>query len=501
VPAVRWQGLLQRLADAVQAGGGRRRTDLPRLATFRLEAGDRRDPALFERAALLSLAAYDTAAAERFARAATEAGGGFGARLALGRALAGEARAEAAEELLTSIRHDAATDAERVALAIAVARKRFWGLGRAAEAEAGLREAEVAVGDRALSDELVAQRIRLISASGRPREALAAAWALLDDPDAREQAHLHAALAAVEALMGSGRSEEAIALADRLLPVAHLTRDTLPLLELVPVIELALASERAIALRLLGRLVEATQSSEALYRKAVTEQTSAQNSAVEASSLAYIWLARGRPQTAIRLFRESAALLRRADAVGMLAWALAGIVQAAAQAGDAETAAGTREEMARRPLGHKGFEPELAIAEAWAAAARGELSRAVPLALGGAELARDRGQFALEARALHEATRLGGAREGAARLAALATEVDGEFVDAAAEHAAGLVAGDGPRLLAAAKRFASMDALLVAAEAAHAASAALAAARRAASARSAAARGRTGSRSAKAHAR
>jgi hypothetical protein len=31
VPAVRWQGLLQRLADAVQAGGGRRRTDLPRL--------------------------------------------------------------------------------------------------------------------------------------------------------------------------------------------------------------------------------------------------------------------------------------------------------------------------------------------------------------------------------------------------------------------------------------------------------------------------------------
>ncbi|MDQ3720384.1 MAG: LuxR family transcriptional regulator, partial [Actinomycetota bacterium] len=33
VPAVRWQGLLQRLADAVQAGYARRRTDLPRLAT------------------------------------------------------------------------------------------------------------------------------------------------------------------------------------------------------------------------------------------------------------------------------------------------------------------------------------------------------------------------------------------------------------------------------------------------------------------------------------
>jgi DNA-binding CsgD family transcriptional regulator len=163
----------------------------------------------------------------------------------------------------------------------------------------------------------------------------------------------------------------------------------------------------------------------------------------------------------------------------------------AAQAGDAAAADAARAEMAHRPLRHKGFEPELGIASAWAAAARGELSRAAPLALGAAALARDRGQSAFEVRALHEAARLGGAREAAARLAALAGEVDGGLADAAAEHAAGLVAGDGPRLLAAAERFAAMDALLVAAEAAHAAGAAYAAAGRAASARSAAARGRT----------
>jgi DNA-binding CsgD family transcriptional regulator len=491
IPAVRWQGLLQRLADAVEGAGGRRRTDLPRLAAFRLEAGDRRDPALFEQAAYLSLAAYDTAAAERFAQAATEAGGGFTARLALGRALAGEARAEEAEELLSSIQRAAVSDAERVALAIALARNRFWGLGRAAEAEDGLRAAEAGIADRGLRDELVAQRIRIASASGRPQEVLAVARPLLDDPGTREQARLQAALAAVEALIGAGHLDEAIALADRWLPVAHRRFATMPLLELVPIIELVLASERAIALRFAGRLEEATQGSEALYHRALAEQRSAQNGAVEASSLGYIWLARGRPQTALRLFRESAGLLRRADAVGMLGWALAGIAQAAAQAGDAAAADAARAEMAHRPLRHKGFEPELGIASAWAAAARGELSRAAPLALGAAALARDRGQSAFEVRALHEAARLGGAREAAARLAALAGEVDGGLADAAAEHAAGLVAGDGPRLLAAAERFAAMDALLVAAEAAHAAGAAYAAAGRAASARSAAARGRT----------
>jgi hypothetical protein len=265
----------------------------------------------------------------------------------------------------------------------------------------------------------------------------------------------------------------------------------MPLLELVPIIELVLASERAIALRFAGRLEEATQGSEALYHRALAEQRSAQNGAVEAASLGYIWLARGRPQTAMRLLRESAGLLRRADAVGMLGWALAGLVQAAAQAGDARAAGAAQAELPDHPFRHKGFEPELGIAQAWAAAAGGELSRAAPLALGAAALARERGQSAFEVRALHEAARLGGAREAAARLAVLASEVDGELADAAAEHAAALVAQDGQRLLAVAERFADLDAMLVAAEAAHAAGAAFATAGRASSARAAAARGRT----------
>src|SRR3712207_8547339 len=38
VPPIRAQALLTRLADVVLAAGARRRTDLPRLATFRLRS-------------------------------------------------------------------------------------------------------------------------------------------------------------------------------------------------------------------------------------------------------------------------------------------------------------------------------------------------------------------------------------------------------------------------------------------------------------------------------
>jgi len=89
-------------------------------------------------------------------------------------------------------------------------------------------------------------------------------------------------------------------------------------------------------------------------------------------------------------------------------------------------------------------------------------------------------------RALHELARLGDPAEAAPRLAAL--DVDGGLAPAAARHAAALVARDGAALLDAAERLAELDALLVAAEAAHASAVAHREAGRPASARAAAAR-------------
>ena len=172
----------------------------------------------------------------------------------------------------------------------------------------------------------------------------------------------------------------------------------------------------------------------------------------------------------------------------MLAFALAGVVQAAAQAGEPEAARGALAEMERTPLGHKGFAVELELARAWSAAASGEISRARALAREAAALAQSRGQDAYAVRALHELCRLGDPVTPATELDRLAGTVDGPFVANAAAHAAALVAGDGAALLAVAERFAAADALLVAAEAAHAAAAAHHDAGRFSSARGAAAR-------------
>ena len=70
--------------------------------------------------------APDAVLAERLARAAVQAGGGFGAELALGRALAGAGRASEAQGLFAELEPEARDDDERAAVAMASARNLFW---------------------------------------------------------------------------------------------------------------------------------------------------------------------------------------------------------------------------------------------------------------------------------------------------------------------------------------------------------------------------------------
>ena len=477
--STRTEAIHAQLADAVTTHGARRGGDLLRIAVWRLEAGAGGDATLFERAAEQALAAHEIRMGERLARAAVQAGGGFPARLRLARATTG--RPQEAQRLLEELAAQAGDDSEHAAVALASARNLFWGLDRAGEADAVLCEAEQRVRDVGLRHELRAQRVRLIAGQGDPHAALAAGRPLLDDPAVHQRARTTVALGVVEALFSSGRIDDAVALAEAALPAARDLRDELPHAEWV------LRGMPAMARRFAGQLVEATAVSEEAYALLLARRSSPAT-AVEASSLGLIWLARGRVRTALRLCRESAALLRDGDPPGMLAFAIAGVVQAAAQAGDAETADDALAEMERTPLGHKAFAVELELARAWAAAASGELTRARAHAREAAALAQSRGQHAYAARAWHELCRLGDATTAAPELAALTNRIDGVFVGAAADHAAALAAGDGAALLDVAERFAAQDALLVAAEAADAAAAAYRDAGRGASARGAAAR-------------
>ena len=372
----RLEAIHVQLANAVQSRGARRGGDLLRVATWRLESGAIEDGALFARAAFQALAAHEPVLAERLARAAVQAGAGLRAELALGRALAASGRGLEADPLLADLAAQAGDDRERAAVAMARARNLFWALDRADDADAVLQGAEHLVRDDGLRHELTAQRVRLTAAHGRPQAALAAARPLLHDGSVHERARTTAALGAVEALFTSGRTDEAVALAEASLPAARRCRDELPHAEPV------LLGMRAMALRLAGRLVAATTLSQSAYALLLPRR-SASATAVEANSLGLIWLARGRVRTALRLCRESAALLRDGDAVGMLAFALASVGQAAAQAGEPEAARGALAEMERTPLGHKAFAVELELARAWSAVASGELSRARESARGG----------------------------------------------------------------------------------------------------------------------
>ncbi len=284
------------LAGAVRARGARRSGDLLRIATWRLESGTGFDGALFAHAADAALAARDAQLAERLARAA-------GAELALGRALAASGRGDESEAVLGALA--ARDDRERAAVALARARNLFWALDRAGDADAVLRDAERAVADEDLRHELTAQRVRLTAAHGRPRPALAAGAELLDKGSVPERARLTAVLGMVEALFTSGRAEAAVALVDTWLPAARRCEHELPHAEPV------LVGMRAGAMRLAGRLVEATALSERAY-EVLLARRSAAATAVEGEH-ARPDLARPRPGShrAASVSRERRAAARR----------------------------------------------------------------------------------------------------------------------------------------------------------------------------------------------
>jgi hypothetical protein len=86
--------------------------------------------------------------------------------------------------------------------------------------------------------------------------------------------------------------------------------------------------------------------------------------------------------------------------------------------------------------------------------------------LRGAEVARQRGAFALEAMLLHDVVRFGGTPKVVERLGELVSSVQGPLIAARAEHATGVVAADGGRLGSAVDRFEQIGSPLLAAEAA-----------------------------------
>lgn len=121
------------------------------------------------------------------------------------------------------------------------------------------------------------------------------------------------------------------------------------------------------------------------------------------------------------------------------------------------------------------FGPQLRIAESWLAAAEGNVSAAIELALDAARLADSSGQRAVSMLALHDAVRFG-EHSVADRLIEVASGIGGRLATVIVAHARAVGERDAAGLFVAAEQFEQLGALLSALDAAAQASAAFAAA-------------------------
>lgn len=483
-PVLRARAIRRGLAEALQATGCRRRDDLLRLASWRLEGGGHSSPDLLFAAALRAQTLFDPALAGRLAQAAVEAGAGLDASLIVAESLYTAGRAHEAEDLLSELEPAACTEADRARVALVRASNLVTGFGRAGDAEAVVSRAEDVVVDKDLRDELRAMRGTVALARGRSQDALDAVLAVLDRPDASQRARVRALLVAVPAWTQTGAAETAINTTEQWVTALGRSDEQLP--EDVELLRLGLSSAYGFA----GRLDDARMMATARYRASLDHLAHDLRTGW-AMALGQVALASGSARSAAERLREAALLLRqesKAFGVYSLAWCLGCLAEAMALLGDLGAAQAALQE-ADAVTPEPCFVPDREVGRIWVAACGGAVVAAQTTALRMAATARAHGSYGVEALALHEAVRLGLVVEVADRLAVLADGiVDGSLMSAYAAHAVALVADDAPALQKVSATFEELGTILIAAEVAAETAGAYQRVGRSASARAAAGR-------------
>jgi DNA-binding CsgD family transcriptional regulator len=455
MPVLRSRTVRRQLADVIEGLGARRREDLLRVTSWRLDGGGDADPVLMLAAARQALSVDDLVLAERLAHAARGAGGGLDATKVLGEVADGLGRHHECESLLGAVDLSEASELQHFEVATSRARNLFWGLGRHADATAVDLEAEARMTDPDLRDTITAQRATFDLLAGHPREAFEAVREMLDRDSGR--AVVEAAIVAGPALAVLGRSDEALAAATKGLEVhGQSGKPTNPGIHVVTI---------AVALCEGGRLAEAWDVAEAGYAAAL-DQRSTEGQAWFTLMKGRVALIQGRMATSARWFTEAASHYRQRVEGGPQRWALAGVLLARAAQGDLKGAEWAAAELdAVEPTPFRMMESELVRAKAWLGVVRGSMQEAVALLWEAADLSGDGEQRALEASALHDLARLGEAKAVAERLASVAAACDGPLAPIRALHARGLALSDAETLENAAGQFEAIGARLYAAEA------------------------------------
>lgn len=456
--AVRTRTVLRSLADAVEGTGMRRRGDLLRVATWRLESGSKAGVDMLLMAARQAFLVMDYELARRLAAAAWDDEPSLAAGHLLGHVLCDLGRFAEADVVLDTTTGLVADDEDRV-LVTMTRTENLFRMGRIDEAIAVNEAEEVLVGDPVWRAELAGHRATLVMLSGRAGDALAIVQPHLDGDDVRPM--IQAAIAGGTSLTFDLRPETAVAAHERAYG-AHLEIWEHQLLQSEPGIH-AIGIIQALINS--GRLAEAQALLDLAWQAATESRTIG---ALGWFSLQYgnLTVVTGDMQAALDWYRSAAEHFSVNDVHSRVRWARAGAVLAAAALGRPDVAADELAALDAGPARPGFLEGLVADARAWALASQGELGEARRLLDAAADEATASGERTCASVVLHSLARLGAPADACARLDAIAAEAEGRLIPARAAHVRALVADDGDALLAAADTFEALGAMLYAAEAA-----------------------------------
>lgn len=456
LPALRRRVLARALADAVERSGARRRQDLLRVATWRLDGGGGRPDQMLA-AATAARWHYDFELAERLVAVAQAGGAGFEADLLAGQLALLQGRGDEAERQLAALAPRAADDDQRAALALTRIDNLAFYRGRAVEGVKLAEEAEAALTDAGWRDQIQARRSALVFAIDGPRAGAEVATPLLTRAGGR--ALVWASQVAAFTLGRLGRTEEALAAGDQGY-AAHLTVDQ-PL-DWYPWTHLFF---RCQILAWAGRLPEADALSEAQYRQALAEG-STEEQAWFAWHRASVVGDRGAVSEAIKHGREAVALFRDLGRPQFMAFCMPYLIEALALGGRTQEATDVLQDFDALGTEDRFMGVDPIRARAWVAVAQGNLPAAKRHLYEAADQGEVIGDHVGRAAALHGLARLGEARRVHEPLQREAERVESSLVAARARHASALASKDPDGLERAARDFENMTAYLLAAEAA-----------------------------------
>ncbi|MCX2932493.1 LuxR C-terminal-related transcriptional regulator [Mycobacterium sp. CVI_P3] len=426
-----------------------------RLAQLYLDSDQSADTRLLVAAAKDAVSLANAPLGERLARTAFERGYGMRAAHLLSRALLWQGRPREADEILAHFNPDDLDEAQLLLWGIPRASILFWSLGEVARADEVMELLRTRVSNPILRPMVDAADAAFTIFENKLPEGLAMAEAVLANPGAPEQAVETAAFAAGLAMPLTGRGCDFTAITERCFDTQKSTDGLIRMiarygevLALVYTGELDKAEKRAVAYG------EFSSSGEFL------------GWAIAKMMAAVVATARGRFAEAIPTIEQALAAL---NAENSLPWRLPGrllLARAYAGSGRPDDADRVLAEAAE----HAGvtvalFDPQLLAVKAWIAAARGGGRRAIELSRSAADAAHRSGQYAVEAEALHDATRFGD-RKLSLRLKSLAAVVDGPLAQLYARHAAAVACADADALDAVSIDFEQAGLLLSAADAA-----------------------------------